>query len=95
MRLLWLTAPWPISNTSQWTWRERVKIERRLTRGSDLFPTSTAQAANRSWAAFPSEATGISVVYSGGQHYPDAAAQLGKVSLWCFVETGGQAIAQK
>lgn len=23
MRLLWLTAPSPISNTSQWTWRER------------------------------------------------------------------------
>jgi hypothetical protein len=23
MRLLWLTAPLPISNTSQWTWRER------------------------------------------------------------------------
>src|ERR1019366_1044940 len=23
MRVLWLTAPSPISNTSQWTWRER------------------------------------------------------------------------
>ena len=26
MRLLWLTAPSPISNTSQWTWRERGQI---------------------------------------------------------------------
>ncbi len=58
-----------------------VKIARRLTPGSDLFPASTAQAANRPGPHLQARQPLYPAVYSGGQHYPDAAAQLGSLAL--------------
>jgi Oxidoreductase family, NAD-binding Rossmann fold len=63
-------------------------------RGSVSIPANTARAANRSWAASPSEGADTSE-RSGGEYYLDEAPQLGKIQLRDLAERGGQAITQK
>jgi hypothetical protein len=43
MRLLWLTAPSPISNTSQLTWRERGQNCSKLTLSGEMQLVQTFQ----------------------------------------------------